>query len=251
MSNDDFAITAPQLEHMLKIMRAAPTDLLLSTHCRHFLAKSRFEKRGGEVNVFNTPDTGVMPGTIGHNRQEFDTFASISRPGRLISALSAIEGVYGRAKDLKVLSVGPRTEMELLQLVGMGFSPANVYALDLISSSPWIDLGDMHAMPYENEFFDVVISNWVLAYSKTPEKAVSEMIRVTKSGGLVAMGATFNPRAGEVDYTDPEAKIVGTMFRSTSQYKAMMGKNLGRVHFEDEPVDDVQGAVMLVARVAR
>lgn len=238
---------------MLKIIRAVPSDLLLSAQCRHFLAKNWHEKRGAQVRVYELPGEGVMPGTIAHNRHELDdnTFATASRPGRLILAVSAIEGVYGRAKDLKVLSIGPRTEMELLHLVGVGFKPQNITALDLISSSPWIDLGDMHAMPYGDQTFDIVISNWVLAYSSTPEKAVAEMVRVTKTDGLLAIGATFNPRAAEVDYADDDSKIVGSIFRRTAQYKVMVGDNLGRVHFEDEPVHDTKGAVMLITRVAR
>ena len=236
---------------MLKVMRAVPTDLLLSAQCRHFLAKSNFEKRGRAVREYSLLDAGVMPGTVAHNRHELDdqTFATASRPGRLIHALSAIEGVFGNTKNLSVLSIGPRTEMELMHLVGLGFAPHNVHALDLVSSSPWIDPGDMHAMPYADRSFDITISAWVLAYSKDPGKAIREMVRVTRHDGLIAIGATFNPRADEVDYADQDSKIVGTIFRHTAQYKEFIGANLGRVHFEDEPVQNAKGAVMIVARV--
>src|SRR3990172_2012251 len=62
-----------------------------------------------------------------------------------------------------VLIIGPRTEHDLLILMGYGFT--NVRGLDLISYSPRIDLGDMHAMPYADNSWDVVMSGWALSYS--------------------------------------------------------------------------------------
>ena len=139
--------------------------------------------------------------------------------------------------------------MELLHLIGLGFSAENIKAIDLISTSPWIDVGDMHALPYPDRSFDVVISSWVLAYSSTPQKAVDEMMRVAKSGALVAIGATHNPKADELEYKAPEEKILGSRFRRVSQYLDMIGPKLDRVYFQDEPAGDEQGAVILLASV--
>ena len=46
-----------------------------------------------------------------------------------------------------------------------------------------ITLGVMESMPYEDDFFDVVLSNHVLEHSLSPEIVLAEVYRVTKPGG--------------------------------------------------------------------
>ena len=42
----------------------------------------------------------------------------------------------------------------------------------------------MLKMPYEDNTFDVIFCGWVLVYTNEIQKAVNEMIRVTRSGGI-------------------------------------------------------------------
>jgi ubiquinone/menaquinone biosynthesis C-methylase UbiE len=46
--------------------------------------------------------------------------------------------------------------------------------------------GDATALPYEDRAFDATLSLLVLNFVADPEKAISEMVRVTKPGGIVA-----------------------------------------------------------------
>ena len=108
---------------------------------------------------------------------------TVSRPGGAVEAAS-LHGV-------RVLSVGPRTEGELLNLVGHGFEPGNVRGLDLISYSPWVDLGDMHAMPYADDSWDAIVFGWVLAYSDDKQKAADELVRVARNGAVIAIGVEY------------------------------------------------------------
>ncbi len=71
-------------------------------------------------------------------------------------------------------------------MMGLGFH--NIRALDLISYSPWVDIGDMHAMPYQDNAFAAVIMGWCLAYSTEQRKAALEAVRVVRDGGLIAVG---------------------------------------------------------------
>jgi hypothetical protein len=187
-------LTFTQVDYMLGLIKRNPREFLLSPACRQYLAKARFEKRKRAVTVHGDTSAGVMPGTVNHNRIQIDdgTFASVGRTARLINPVMSIDDVFFNAGKMQVLSIGPRTEMELMHLVGVGFQPENVSAVDLISTSPWIDLGDMHALPYPDRAFDVTISSWVLGYSREPQKAVDEMVRVTKDGGIIAIGCTYN-----------------------------------------------------------
>jgi SAM-dependent methyltransferase len=48
------------------------------------------------------------------------------------------------------------------------------------------DVGNAMALPYESGCFDVVVSGLVLNFVPEPATALSEMVRVTKSGGVTA-----------------------------------------------------------------
>jgi ubiquinone/menaquinone biosynthesis C-methylase UbiE len=48
------------------------------------------------------------------------------------------------------------------------------------------DRGDAMSLPYEAASFDAAMSLLVLSFVSEPERAVREMVRVTRSGGLVA-----------------------------------------------------------------
>ena len=244
-------ISGEQFQEMIEILKRNPQEFFLSPHCRQFLAMSNFHKRGATVRVHEDTAAGVMPGTVEHNRIQIDqgTYASFTRTARLIGPIVALDHIFHSPERFKVLSIGPRTEMELYHLVGAGFHPDNIKALDLISPSPWIDPGDMHAMPYPDRSFDIAISSWTLAYSATPQKAVDEMLRVLVDGGLIAIGATHEPNFEQVDYKDADKKIVGTVFRKVDDLKALLGTHLREVHFQAEPPVGKKGAVMIVARI--
>ncbi len=229
----------------------APRYFFLSPQCRQIFALEHFNERGREVREHGQTTDGVMPGTIAHNRIQIDdgTFASAERSLRLINPIAAISGIFGFEGDKKVLSIGPRTEMELFHLVGVGFHPNNITAVDLISTSPWIDLGDMHALPYADKSFDVVISSWVLGYSATPQKAVDEMLRVTRDRGVIAIGCTHNPDADNLEYKTEDAKILGSRFRHVEQYRAMLGDRLDWIYYQDEPQGTAPGPVIIIARI--
>lgn len=243
-----FIITKDQMLAMLGLVQKNPRDLFLSEECRRFLALDRWKKnRHLRIHAEDETGDGVMPGTVEHNRKELesDGFGSVRRTMRLINPLTSLEPVYSIAAQLKVLSIGPRTEMELLHLIGVGFTMPNIFALDLISSSPLIDTGDMHKLPYADGAFDVVISSWVLGYSSNPKLAVDEMVRVTADNGLLAVGMTYDPAT-----EDTKTNITGCNYGTTEELKALIGPKLDRVHFEEDPRGK-KGGVMLVARIKK
>jgi SAM-dependent methyltransferase len=100
-------------------------------------------------------------------------------------------------RGVRVLSIGPRTEGELFNLVAHGFEPGLVRGCDLISYSPWIDLGDMHALPYDDDAWDAVVLGWVLAYSDRKQQAADEIVRVARDGAVVAVGVEYSRMTNE------------------------------------------------------
>jgi SAM-dependent methyltransferase len=133
--------------------------------------------------------------TIQHNLEGLFESAEIDRPKTIISPLNAIQKIYKRRENLKVLSIGPRSEYEIFTLFAEGFREENVFALDLITYSPFVDIGDMHASPYEDSSFDIIILGWVISYSKNWELLRKELVRISKPGAVIAISA---------DYSSPE-----------------------------------------------
>ena len=244
-------IDEAQFQAMMRLLAANPQDFFLSPVCRQFFSRDTFEKRAAPVRELQDTADGTMPGTISHNRRAIDgaVFKSPHRTLRLINPLSSIQDVFLGAARMKVLSIGPRTDMELLHLVGVGFKPGNITGLDLISTTPWIDLGDMHALPYPAQSFNVVVSGWVLGYSSNAQKAMDEMLRVVKPGGLLAIGCTYNPEAAAIEYQDADAKIQGRIFRKVSELTDMIGSRLDKIYFQHEPDENEKSVVMLIARI--
>ena len=95
----------------------------------------------------------------------------------LIRPFAALELVKPGAK---ILVIGPRSEDDILHLMGYGFT--SVRGVDLITYSPYVDLGDMHALPYPDDSFDAVLLGWVIPYSQNHAKVVEEVARVRATG---------------------------------------------------------------------
>ena len=66
--------------------------------------------------------------------------------------------------------------------------------------------GDVEKLPYRDGEFDVVLSQFAHIFAPRPEVAVKEMLRVLKSGGLIA----FN--------TWPPELMIGRMFALAARY---------------------------------
>lgn len=115
----------------------------------------------------------------------------------LINPIRSVYSIRDKFSTLKVLSIGPRTEGEVLNLISHGFKIDNISAVDLISYSPWISLGDMHNLDFPDNTFDIVICGWVIAYSDDKLKAASEIARVLKPDGIASIGVSYSPRTNE------------------------------------------------------
>lgn len=195
---------------------------------------------GSAANMiaFKSGDT-----TIAHNLKGLRDVSG-ARSLRIIKPLSVIETLRplaemphrgGELHDLdypceaKVLTIGPRTEGEIFCLVGYGFLPKNIRALDLISYSPFIDVGDMHQMPYQDDTFDVLICSCVLVYSKNPQKACDEIMRVCKDGALVCVAQDTVPGVG-----DFHREALGKETLRCDDYLALFGDRVKRVFFRHE-----------------
>lgn len=181
------------------LLRHTLDQLLLVDLVRYGVVAMRFlwfVKVLGRLRTLGLPgqtEAAVAGNTISHNLKGLRDLA-VNRSHLLVRPLSVIEAL---PVDARVLSVGPRTEGELMNLAAHGFSWQQISGLDLISYSPKIQLGDMHATKYADNQFDAVVLGWVLAYSEDPARAAREMVRITRPGGIVAVGVEYSPQSQE------------------------------------------------------
>jgi SAM-dependent methyltransferase len=192
--------------------------------------------------------------TVSHNLKGLKDLAG-SRSSKLIRPLSVVDALLNQGRSARILTIGPRTEGEILNLMAHGFSCKQIRGLDLISYSPWIDLGDMHAMPYPDSSFDVVIVGWTLAYSENPRKAVQEIVRVARPGAIVAIGVEHNPLSPEqlqamVGYVPGGRRRI----RSTGEIAQMFEGHLEKTYFAQDVLPEHQaelGSIILIASVRK
>jgi hypothetical protein len=164
----------------------ALSALMLRDEFRSFVGRCRYRLLRKNLKTLDTKGVPCIDVTLAHNLSALDHIATdfhMRRMKWLIFGTLANELV---SPTSKFLMVGPRTENEILLLKALGYT--NVVGLDLISYSPWIRLGDMHAMPFQDDSFDVVICGWTITYSKDPGLLAREIVRVTRSGGVFALG---------------------------------------------------------------
>jgi len=221
-------------------------DLIRFLYCK--MRKSYFIHYKKQLKIWDGSQKNMIithtgDTAIAHNLKGLHDVSG-ARSLRIIKPLSVIEIFRplsdmptqgGELNDLdypceaKLLTIGPRTEGEIFCLIAYGFKPQNIRGLDLISYSPFIDVGDMHAMPYEKDAFDIVIGSCVLVYSSNPLQACQEMVRVCKDGGLICIAQDTTPKAG-IDHIVKAGKQ--TLF--CEDYLELFKPYVKRIFFQHE-----------------
>lgn len=214
-----------------------------------------FQAAGGKVVIHDNVSSGVVENTVEHNLRQLGTGAAFSRPWGLLGPLLGIDRVAFRRHETRVLIVGPRTENEILLYMSHGFGPGNVRGLDLMSYSPWVDVGDMHAMPYADNSFDVVLFSWVLGYSSNQKRAVAEAVRVARPGGFVGIGEEFEPKSSEEHnemlLREKGYTLHGTVTTSAERLIGLFGDAVDEVVFRTEPPADDRARVGWISTIVR
>lgn len=146
-----------------------------------------------------------------------------------------------------VLSIGPRSLGELLNLRSHGYSFEKIVGVDLFSLFKKIQVGDMHRLPFPESYFDVVLCGWVLAYSKNRELAAREIVRVLKPGGVFSIGVSYSKESNEDQYRR-RGYLIGTEDRivNCQQILGYFADSISETHFLVEPDQTMKHSHMLV-----
>src|SRR3954463_5780087 len=157
----------------------------------------------------DAPVTPLNPATLAspaNNREYYDAFSAdyerergSNDPGGYHELLDELEAGYVRrfGADRDVLEVGCGTGLVLLRIrefarraTGVDLSPGMLAKAQLRGLD--VTLGSATELPFEDNTFDVACSFKVLAHVPEIEKALAEMARVTRPGGMV-LAEFYNP----------------------------------------------------------
>lgn len=205
----------------------------------HFVKKRIDRLKPGDIKGLHDHDASVAENAVKYNIEGIKGKWALSRPLTLINALMSCDWISTQRRNLEVLTVGPRTEAEWFFLMGAGFDEKKIRGLDLVSYSPFVKLGDMHDMPFDDNSFDVIMLGWVLAYSNDNEKAVKEVLRVARPGAYVAIGCEYSPLSKDEIEKDLVEKVgtgIGntTRFSSTKDIHRLFEGHFDRIVFDDD-----------------
>lgn len=192
----------------------------------------------------DAPD--VARNTLDYNLAAALESPDMDRPNIMIGVIMGIEKIWKNVGNLDILSVGPRSESEIFALMAAGFSPERIKALDLFSYSPYVDIGDMHAMPYPDKSFDVILLGWVLSYSRDQAKVAGEILRVARPGAIVALAGDYSDDSRDRPTFENET----THMQSCDQVLALFRGHVGQVFFRHDPAPPATATVMTVFEVS-
>lgn len=203
------------MDSILGFLLSNKTKLFKHGEVRSFVSQRAMEKKIAEGELKIIESASAKQDTTGYNLESLKNLLGFDRGGALVDVFMTLYGDVLK-DNAKYLCIGPRNEAELYAVIGYGINPENVFALDLISSEPFVTSGDMHSMPFPNDSFDTIFVGWVLAYSNDPEQACSEIIRVAKDGAHILVGCDFSGIEDQyAGYHFATAEDIFKLFRDT------------------------------------
>ncbi len=118
---------------------------------------------------------------------------------------------------------------------------------DLLS----VDVGDVYALPFEDESFDLVFALGVIPWLEQPELAMQEMARVTRPGGYVIL--TADNRMRLINLVDPwlnplllplKRRVKEALYRTGLRRQSL--KDMGAISHDPPFIDQALAGVGLV-----
>lgn len=235
-------------DQIIARLRLKPEPLLEVRTVRQVLARERIVNLMAAKKLERTDGgANVSYNTVDYNIEGAITSAAVDRPSVMVNVVTSIERVWKNISGLDVLSIGPRSEIEIFAILAAGFNPDKVKALDLFSYSPYIQAGDMHAMPYPDNSFDIVFVGWVLSYSRNQAEAAKEIYRVCRDRAIIVIAGDYSDDARDRSVFKNDT----THMQTTAQTLNLFEGRTGTVYFRHEPEQPEISMVMTVFEVRK
>jgi ubiquinone/menaquinone biosynthesis C-methylase UbiE len=108
------------------------------------------------------------------------------------------------------------------------------------------EVADAHALPFENDTFDVCRIETVLQHLAEPGRAIAEMVRVTRAGGRVA-AFEFDQATVFMDHPDVELAEMIRAALTNALAQGTVGRQVHRL-FVDAGLADVRAAPRVISQ---
>jgi hypothetical protein len=216
---------------------------------RQMIARDRVQTLMSRGKLRRTSDIteGVAHNTVEYNIEGAISAPDLDRPSIMFDVVKGIERINKKIDQLDVLTIGPRSEIEIFAMIAAGFDLGRIKALDLFSYSPYVDVGDMHKTPYAGNSFDVIFLGWVLSYSKDQLSVARELIRIARDRCVIVLAGDYSD-----DKRDhPTFKNETTHMQSCDQLLALFGDRAGKVYFRHDPELPAVAMVMVVFEIEK
>ena len=191
---------------------------------KHFLAQDAIKRYDGD-------EKSVAASTVDYNIEGAISAADLDRPSMMFDVVRAIERVHRNIDKLDVLSIGPRSEIEIFGMMAAGFNSERTKAVDLFSYSPYVEIGDMHRMSYPDNSFDIIFLGWVLSYSRDQAAVARELMRISRDRAIIVLAGDYSDDARD----RPMFKNETTHMQNCDQVLALFGDRVGKVYFRHDP----------------
>ena len=101
---------------------------------------------------------------------------------------------------LKILDVGARDGWTVEKFTELGFNAAGIELVsELVEHAKLkgrnVEKGDAHNLKFNDKSFDVIFCRHTLEHTTNPIKVISELVRVTSSGGLILISLPLESSA--------------------------------------------------------
>lgn len=112
--------------------------------------------------------------------------------GKRTIIVSVVDTFRPKERKLRILDIGCGTGFILERLTSIG----TVYGVDINPKAvkicwqrglKYVTQGDILALPYKQNYFDIVILADIIEHIKDDQKAIDEVYRVTKPGGIIVV----------------------------------------------------------------
>jgi hypothetical protein len=166
--------------------------------------KDNFSKEREKIQETTLEHNLIYTKNIFNLKRKYNQFLG-KKTKSLISQMESLDFI--NKENAKILSIGPRNEGELYLIRSFGYKWSNIFAIDLQTYTNKIELNDMHNINYEDNFFDIIISGWTLAYSKNKKKALNEIKRVAKKNAIISIGYTYLPENLKYEVKETDERL--------------------------------------------
>jgi SAM-dependent methyltransferase len=128
---------------------------------------------------------------------------------RLFRLMTLVSETLDDPGQARILSLGPRNEIELYMLMLNGFKWSYIEAVDLVASTAKITPADFSEyLPFDDDSFDVVFTSHALSKSCDQQASRDEICRVLRPGGLFAIADnTSDSTSDDYQLKHPDIKV--------------------------------------------